>query len=61
MFVFDFEVLKYDWLVVIKDVNTNKYYKIHNSKNELSKIFEENKDKLWFSYNGNHYDYPIFS
>jgi hypothetical protein len=60
MFVFDFEVLKYDWLVVIKDVNTNKYYKIHNSKNELNKIFEENKDKLWFSYNGNHYDYPIF-
>jgi hypothetical protein len=28
--VYDFEVTKYDWLVVLKDVETGHYTEIHN-------------------------------
>lgn len=56
MIVLDFEVLKYDWLVVLKNLQTNEYTEIANSKEQLEKYFYEHQDALWITYNGNHYD-----
>lgn len=59
-FVFyDFEVFKYDWLVVLIDpVNKTKTI-IANERNALQKYFDENCNKVWTGYNNIHYDVPI--
>lgn len=59
-FVFyDFEVFKWDWLVVLIDpINRTKTI-IANDRNALKKYFDENCNKVWVGYNNNHYDVPI--
>lgn len=59
-FVFyDFEVFKWDWLVVLIDpINRTKTI-IANDRNALKKYFDENCNKIWVGYNNNHYDVPI--
>ena len=56
MKVFDFEVFKYDWLVVFKDCITDEYTIIINDKNELQKYMEENKNSLFIGFNSSNYD-----
>lgn len=57
--VLDFEVFKYDWLVVIYDIPNKKYTTIINNKDDLIAFYESHKDYLYITYNGNHYDYSI--
>lgn len=59
MLFYDFEVFKYDWLVVIIDVENKKEYIIHNDKEMLAKIYEDNKNNIWIGYNSKHYDQYI--
>ena len=59
-FVFyDFEVFKWDWLVVLIDpINRTKTI-IANDRNALKTYFDENCNKVWVGYNNLHYDVPI--
>lgn len=56
MIFFDFEVFKYDWLVVIIDLFKESYTTIVNDKDALLKFYEDNKYRIWSGYNGKKYD-----
>lgn len=60
MFIFDFEVFKYDWLVVFKNLATSQFITIVNDVDELRKFYEANKDKLFIGFNNKRYDDMIF-
>lgn len=53
---YDFEVTKYDWLVVI--INPIKHIDITivNDTDALHKYYEEHKEEIWIGYNNRHYD-----
>lgn len=54
--IFDFEVFKYDWLVVFKDYDTNIKTIIINDKKKLKSFYEENKNNVFIGYNNRIYD-----
>ena len=56
MIGFDFEVFKFDWLVVFKDFSNDKYVVIINDKEKLRKYIEEHKNNLLIGFNNTHYD-----
>ena len=56
MLFYDFEVFKYDWLVVIFDMKAKKEHVIINSKEELEKVYADNKGDIWVGFNSRHYD-----
>ena len=60
MWVFDFEVFKYDWLVVIENVTTNQYFNIVNSREKLLEFYNDHKKELLIGYNNKRYDDYIF-
>ena len=56
---YDFEVFKFDWLVVLIDpINRTKTI-IANDRAALKQYFDENCTKIWVGYNNIHYDVPI--
>lgn len=59
MLFYDFEVFKYDWLVVIIDMDTEKTHVIHNDKDALKKFFDSHSSSIWVGYNNKHYDQYI--
>ena len=56
MIGFDFEVFKFDWLVVFKDLINDQYTIIKNNKEELKKYLDKNKNSLFIGYNNANYD-----
>lgn len=57
MFVFyDFEVFKYDWLVVLIEMPDMKITKIHNNSKEFAEFCERTNKAIWVGYNNTHYD-----
>lgn len=61
MYVFDFEVFMYDWLVVFKNIQTKEYTKIINDSEELKTFYNSNKKSIFFGYNNKHFDDIIFN
>lgn len=59
MLFYDFEVFLHDWLVVIIDMENKKEYVIVNDPAALEKIYQENVNNIWVSYNGVWYDQYI--
>ena len=59
MLFYDFEVFKYDWLVVIKDTDTQTTHTIVNDRDKLIKLYEANRRNIWVGYNSKHYDQYI--
>lgn len=57
---YDFEVFKYDWLVVIINPVRKTVAKIVNDKDALEAYYEEHKDEIWIGYNNRRYDQYIF-
>lgn len=57
---YDFEVFKYDWLVVIKDMTEKKVYKIANDKKALEELHKRKMEDIWCGFNVLHYDQYIF-
>lgn len=53
---YDFEVFKYDWLVVIINPVEKKIIEIVNNKQQLEEYFESHKDQIWVGYNNRRYD-----
>lgn len=56
---YDFEVFKYDWLVVIIDMVEKVRHIIVNDKDRLQAIYDENKGNIWVGYNSRRYDQYI--
>ena len=51
MIVFDFEVFKYDWLVVFKNVLTGENTEIINDVEKLNEYYTKNKGQLYIGFN----------
>lgn len=59
MLFYDFEVFKKDWLVVVKDTETQETHKIVNNSRALKRLYKNNIDNIWIGYNSKHYDQYI--
>ena len=57
---FDFEVFKYDWLVVFNEPEKREETVIVNDADRLKMFYERNKDSLFVGYNVRGYDQFIF-
>lgn len=57
---YDFEVFKYDWLIVAIHMTEQKEYVIVNNPYELQALYEANKHDIWIGFNNRHYDQYIF-
>lgn len=53
---YDFEVFKYDWLVVIIDPANRSKTVIVNDKQQLENYYTEHKNDIWVGYNNRNYD-----
>ena len=54
MVFYDFEVFKYDWLVVIIDVVNHTENIIVNDKDELNEFYDKHCNDVWVGYNSYH-------
>lgn len=59
MLFYDFEVFKYDWLVVVMDATRKKTHVIVNSPEQLEALYKENVREIWCGFNSRHYDQYI--
>lgn len=59
MLFYDFEVFKYDWLVVVYDMINKVKKVIINSPEELKELYESNVNNIWVGFNNRHYDQYI--
>lgn len=57
---FDFEVFKYDWLVVALDMAAKKEHVIINDPVALEELHDANLKNVWAGFNCRHYDQYIF-
>lgn len=57
IYVFDFEVFRFDWLVVFKDMSTGEYTVIHNDNHAVKQFITG--DKLLAGFNNKFYDNHI--
>ena len=55
--VYDFEVTKFDWLVVIKDIETGHYTEIHNDNEAFRECIDS--DTVYIGFNSKTYDQYI--
>ena len=56
---FDFEVFKYDWLVVIINPTERSETVIVNDSEKLKQYYEAHKNEIWIGYNSRGYDQYI--
>jgi len=56
---YDFEVFKYDWLVVFKNTIDRSTTIICNDSNKLKQFYEQHKNDIWCGFNSRHYDQYI--
>ena len=56
---YDFEVFKYDWLVVLIEPFTETTTVICNDKSKLESFYEAHKSDIWVGYNSRTYDQYI--
>ncbi|TFE02874.1 hypothetical protein [Jeotgalibacillus salarius] len=59
MLFYDFEVFKYDWLVVIIDTETKEEKVFVNNEKALIQHYNQHKSDIWIGYNSRHYDQYI--
>lgn len=60
MIFYDFEVFKYNWLVVYIDTEKHIEKAIVNDADELRQLYAENSSDIWVGFNNKHYDQYIF-
>lgn len=59
MLFYDFEVFKYDWLVVVMDMTQKKEHVIINDPKALDNLYQANARDIWVGFNSRHYDQYI--
>ena len=60
MWIYDFEVFEFDWLVVFKNLYTKEYNIIHNDIIQFKNFYENHKNDIFIGYNSRCYDQYIF-
>lgn len=53
---YDFEVFKYDWLVVAIDMTSKQKHVIINDKKALEELYKEKVSDIWVGFNSRNYD-----
>lgn len=56
---YDFEVFKYDWLVVLINPIEQTEDIIVNDKGRLEQYYQKHKNEIWIGYNSRNYDQYI--
>ena len=56
---YDYEVFKYDWLVVLIDIYAQKETVIVNDPAEMRRFYDAHKSDIWVGYNSRNYDQYI--
>lgn len=56
MLFYDFEVFKFDWLVVFYDSDQRKKIVIVNDREEFENFYNEHKSDIWVGFNSKNYD-----
>ena len=59
MIFYDFEVTRYDWLVVCIDLINRTVTVIENNPKQLEEYYTQHKNDIWIGYNSRHYDQYI--
>ena len=59
MIFYDFEVFKYNWLVVAIDVINQKEHVIIDDSEALEQLYCEHKNDIWVGFNSRNYDQYI--
>lgn len=59
MIFYDFEVFKYDWLVVFIDLYAKRETVIINDPDQLQQFYDAHKLEIWAGYNSRNYDQYI--
>lgn len=59
MIFYDFEVFKFDWLVVLIEPDNQTETVIVNDKAKLESYYSKNKSNIWVGFNSRHYDQYI--
>lgn len=54
--VFDFEVFRYDFLMVAMDLETQDYTIIENDRDKMIEFYNNNINNIWVGYNCKNYD-----
>lgn len=57
---YDFEVVPYDWLVVIINPINKTREVVVNDKEKLHRIYEQRKGEIWIGYNNRRYDQYVY-
>lgn len=60
IWIYDFEVFKKFWMIVLIEYNTNEKVIIKNNRDELIKFYEEHAKDIFVGYNSRGYDQFIF-
>ena len=56
MYIYDFEVLTYDWLVVFFHTDFREFVCFHNNPYALQEFMKENRESVFIGFNSKHYD-----
>ena len=56
---YDFEVFKFDWLVVLIDYESKIKKVIVNDRRELMRVYHKHKNDIWVGFNSRNYDSSI--
>lgn len=59
MIFYDFEVFRYNWLIVAIDPEKDKPYVIWDDPEALEKLHGQYKEDIWIGFNSRHYDQYI--
>ena len=59
MLFYDFEVFKFDWLVVVMDTAEKKKHVIINDPEALKQLYEAHVNDIWTGFNSRSYDQYI--
>lgn len=59
MIFYDYEVFRYDWIVVYMDTNGRKETVLHNDPDAQEKFYRDHRRDIWVGFNSRHYDQYI--
>jgi hypothetical protein len=59
MLFYDFEVFRYNWMVVIADSEKHNFFLIFDDVDKLKAFYEKHKNDIWVGYNSRNYDQYI--
>lgn len=59
MIFYDYEVFRYDWIVVFMDTNSRKETVLHNDPEAQEKFYRKHRRDIWVGFNSRHYDQYI--